>query len=140
MRDAAWEREVDALGASHAVRLIQYVIAVEISNDAFRHVDLIREGWSSNTPGHSLHDGRIDWASYVPKLKGMGREAVEAAVEAQRRHELRVSALNYAQLATIAKYDPVLVQLATVRRWSWRVDHPDGYYGESLVRMPASNP
>ena len=134
MRDVDWEREVASLGVSHAVRLREYVIAVEKADAAFRHVDLIREGWASDDTGYSLHNGRIDWAAFVPKLKGMGRAAVEAAVEAQRRHVQRVDSLNYAQLAQLATFDPVLHKLASDRGWRWRVPHADVYYGDNLVR------
>ena len=84
---------------SHAVRLREYVIAVEKADLAFRQARrstcLICEGWSSDDTGYSLHDGRIDWAAFVPKLKSMGRAPVEAAVEAQRRHVQRIESLNY---------------------------------------------
>ena len=103
MRDVDWEREVASLGVSHRhVRLREYAIAVEKADLAFRQARrstcLICEGWASDDTGYSLHDGRIDWAAFVPKLKSMGRAPVEAAVEAQRRHVQRIESLNYAQL------------------------------------------
>ena len=87
----SWADEVAALGKSHAAKLRKYVIATN-TDAQFRHVDMIREGWSTGDEGRSLTDGRIEWASpvFVDKLVRMGREAVEAAVVKQEEHETAV--------------------------------------------------
>ena len=125
---------MDNLGVSHAQLLRTYVIATEKGDARFRHVDLIREGWSSDDRGHSLTHGRIVWAAYIPKLKQLGRVVVEAAVAQHAHHCDRVDALDNKQLEYIAGYEPVIATLARERGWSWRRHHPDLFFGEATVR------
>ena len=46
----SWADEVAALGKSHSAKLRKYVIATN-TDPQFRHVDMIREGWSTGDEG-----------------------------------------------------------------------------------------
>ena len=133
----SWADEVAALGKSHAAKLRKYVIATN-TDAQFRHVDMIREGWSTGDEGRSLTDGRIEWASpvFVDKLVRMGREAVEAAVVKQEEHETAVysdTLFAYEEIRLIAHFDPTISALAQRRGWRWNVTTKDWHWGVRSV-------
>ena len=128
---AAWHEEVEALGKSHSLLLRKYAIAVD-TDPRFRHVDLIREGWHSDDEGRSYQDGKIIWATYIPLLKKMGRQAVQAAVLAQQYHEERINdttRLTYGDIHMITEHDPTIAALFASRGWRWNVCSADGHWG-----------
>ena len=133
---STWSAEVDELGKCNARKLRAYVIAVN-TDPAFRHVDMIQQGWSSADEGRSLTDGRIVWASFIPQLKRLGREAVEAAVAAQQQHEARIfdtSMFTYRDIKAVVDYDPTISQLARDRGWQWGCDRGGWMWSFANVR------
>ena len=108
----AWDDEVDELGTHNAQKLRKYAIAVRTSA-AFRHEQLIYEGWRHGDTGHNDdHSSVIVWASFKPELKALGRERVLAAVNVQAEHEARVDALPYDLIHAVTAKSKVIKELA----------------------------